>query len=95
MKARASWLTVAEIAEALQVSDETVYGWLRDGSLASQRFGRQYRVRSDVFEAWCDERPSGERPAATVAPAAPAGQRRRVTRLIDIAEKRRKREAVI
>jgi excisionase family DNA binding protein len=42
------WVTVAEIAEALQVSEGTVRAWLRAGQLHGRQFGGRvgWRVRA-------------------------------------------------
>jgi len=86
----AGWLTVEQIAAELQVSSETVYGWLRSGALRSTRYGRQYRVRSDWFAEWCEMQPSGSageaepRPVVRSAPAPRLVTGGRVKRLVDL-----------
>lgn len=93
--ARPTWLSVADVVADLGVSDETVYGWLRSGELKSKRYGRLYRIRSDWYAAWCEDRPDGERAPERPVRVAPAPTTKPATlkRLIDIAEKRRLREA--
>ncbi len=51
------WLTVAQIAERLQVHPETVRRWLRDGRLNGRNFGGKggYRVRERDLEAFMSE----------------------------------------
>lgn len=51
------WLTVAQIADRLQVHEETVRRWLREGRLVGRNFGGKtgYRVRERDFEAFLDE----------------------------------------
>ena len=46
------WLTVAEIVERLQVHEQTVRRWLREGRLSGRNFGGRtgYRVRERDFE---------------------------------------------
>ena len=48
------WLTVAQVAEMLQVHEETVRRWLRQGRLEGQNFsGRTgYRIRQSAVEAF-------------------------------------------
>jgi excisionase family DNA binding protein len=50
------WLTVAQVAEALQVHEETVRRWLRQGRLEGQNFsGRTgYRIRQSAVAAFMD-----------------------------------------
>ena len=46
-------MTVAEIAEALHCSRETVYHLLRAGQIPGAfRFGNRWRVNSDQFHVW-------------------------------------------
>ena len=64
------WFTVEQIAERLQVTEQTVRRWLRSGALAGRNFsGRTgYRVRETDLAAFLDTRPgdiespAGERP---------------------------------
>ena len=48
------WLTVAEIVEQLQVHEQTVRRWLRDGRLTGRNFGGRtgYRVRERDLETF-------------------------------------------
>jgi excisionase family DNA binding protein len=50
--AESEWLTVAEIAEHLKVSDQVVRRWIRQGRIEAQNFGGRagYRVRSSDLE---------------------------------------------
>ena len=53
------WLTVAEIAEQLKVSLETVRRWVRSGQLPVLDLGGPkmgYRVRTDDLAAFLDAR---------------------------------------
>ncbi len=60
------WLTVAQIAERLQVHPETVRRWLRDGRLRGRNFGGKggYRVRERDLEEFLDAEPDGGKVAA-------------------------------
>ena len=96
------WLTVADIMADLKVSRETVYGWLRSGELPSKRYGRQYRVRSDDYAAWCDSRPDGEmvteapreeQPKVRRSPQRPPGEP--VKRLVDLGAMLARRQAAV
>lgn len=50
------WLTVAQVAEELQVHEETVRRWLRQGRLEGHNFsGRTgYRIRRSAIAAFMD-----------------------------------------
>jgi excisionase family DNA binding protein len=52
------WLTVEQIADALQVHANTVRRWLRSGELTGHNLGGKagYRVRERDFEAFLDAR---------------------------------------
>ena len=51
------WLTVAQIAEELQVHQETVRRWLRDGRLEGKNFGGKsgYRIRQEDLEKFLEQ----------------------------------------
>ena len=50
------WLTVAEIVEKLQVHEQTVRRWLRDGKLPGRNFGGRtgYRIRERDLETFLE-----------------------------------------
>jgi excisionase family DNA binding protein len=56
------WLTVEQIAEQLQVSDQTVRRWLRSKALAGLNLGGKagYRVRPSDLEQFIAERFEGK-----------------------------------
>lgn len=47
---RVRFLTVAEVADAMRVSNMTVYRILRSGELPAVRVGRSYRVPEEALE---------------------------------------------
>lgn len=51
-------LTVQQVAERLQVHEETVRRWLRDGSLVGINFEGKtgYRIRQDELESFLERR---------------------------------------
>ncbi len=51
------FLTVKQVAEALSVNRNTVYGWIKKGKLASMALpgGRSYRVSRDSLEEFVAE----------------------------------------
>lgn len=42
-------LTVSQAAEHLQVSERTVYEWLRDGKLPGRKIGKVWRMSADAI----------------------------------------------
>lgn len=52
------WLTVAQIAERLQIDNETVRRWLRSGELPGLLIGRKggYRVQESDLQAFLQEK---------------------------------------
>ena len=51
------WLTVSQVAERLQIHEETVRRWLRQGRLEGHNFsGRTgYRIRASALERFIHE----------------------------------------
>jgi excisionase family DNA binding protein len=56
------WLTVKQIAERLQVGEQTVNRWLRNGELAGVAFGGRtgYRVLESDLQQFLQERKTGK-----------------------------------
>ena len=49
---RARFVTVAEVANLLRVSNMTVYRLIQAGSLPAVRVGRSYRLREDDVDRY-------------------------------------------
>ena len=49
------WLSVADICEYMDVSTFVVTSVLRSGELPAVKFGREWRVSKEDFEAWINE----------------------------------------
>lgn len=49
---KARLLTVGEVADALRVSNMTVYRLVGSGQLAALRVGRSYRIREDDLDRY-------------------------------------------
>jgi excisionase family DNA binding protein len=49
-------LTVAEVAEAMRVSNMTVYRLIRAGQLPAVRVGKNYRIRESALHLFLSER---------------------------------------
>ncbi len=46
------FMTVTEVAEQLQVAENTVRRWIREGKLEAFKVGRGYRVTKEQFNAF-------------------------------------------
>ena len=53
---RGRFLTVAEVARQLRVSNMTVYRLVRAGHLPAVRVGRSYRLREDGVRRYLEQR---------------------------------------
>ena len=51
-----SFLTVAEVARLLRVSNMTVYRLVKSSQLAAVRVGRGYRIREDDVQRYLQQR---------------------------------------
>jgi excisionase family DNA binding protein len=47
-----SWVTLAEIAQHLQVREETVHRWIRGKNMPAHRVGRVWRFKASEVDAW-------------------------------------------
>ena len=54
--ARARFLTVAEVASLLRVSNMTVYRLINAGQLPAVRVGKSYRIREDDVDKYLADR---------------------------------------
>jgi excisionase family DNA binding protein len=50
------YLTVAEVARALRVSNMTVYRLVNSGELPALRIGKSYRLREDDIDKYVSDR---------------------------------------
>ncbi len=53
---RPGFLTPREVAEALRVSDMTVYRLIRSGELRALRIGKSFRISEDDFDRYLADR---------------------------------------
>jgi excisionase family DNA binding protein len=53
---RPGFLTPREVAEALRVSDMTVYRLIKSGELRALRIGKSFRISEEDFEAYLADR---------------------------------------
>jgi excisionase family DNA binding protein len=60
------WYTIKQIVEALNVHEQTVRQWIKDGLLPAKLFGRRggYRIRASDYEAFLDAWPGTGKAAA-------------------------------
>jgi len=49
-------LTVAEVADAMRVSNMTIYRLIKSGQLAAVRVGKNYRIRESDVNRYLSER---------------------------------------
>lgn len=49
-------LTVSEVADAMRVSNMTVYRLIKGGELPAVRVGKNYRIRQRELEAFLNDR---------------------------------------
>ncbi|MGO9558112.1 MAG: helix-turn-helix domain-containing protein [Acidimicrobiales bacterium] len=54
--AKAKFYTVAEVAQALRVSNMTVYRLVNSGQLPAVRVGKSYRLREEDVNRYLSER---------------------------------------
>jgi excisionase family DNA binding protein len=56
------WFTVEQIAQLLQVHEQTVRRWLREGVLVGRNFGGRtgYRVRESALQGFLDADSAGK-----------------------------------
>ena len=47
-------LKLKEVAEMLQVSDKTIYRWVKDGKIPCYRINHQYRFHRDEINKWAN-----------------------------------------
>jgi len=47
-------LKLKEVVDMLQVSEKTIYRWIKDGKIPCYRINHQYRFHSDEIEEWID-----------------------------------------
>ena len=57
--ARAKYLTVAEVAGLLRVSNMTVYRLIKAGDLPAIRVGKNFRIRRSDVESYLGDRSYG------------------------------------
>ena len=46
------WLTVNEICEYLQVSNETIYSWIEKSEMPAHRVGRRWMFKQVEVDKW-------------------------------------------
>jgi len=49
------WLTPEQVAEQLQVTEHTVYMWLRNGKLLGRKLGRLWRIAPSDLAAFLEK----------------------------------------
>ena len=46
------WMTLAEIAQHLQVREETIHRWIRSKNMPAHRVGRIWRFKASEVDEW-------------------------------------------
>jgi excisionase family DNA binding protein len=54
-ESRSRFVTVAEVADQLRVSNMTVYRLIQSGQLPATRVGRSYRIREEDLDRYLAE----------------------------------------
>ena len=49
-----TFLTVNDISKDLQVSDQTVWRWIKSGKLIAHKFGGEYRISKADYKTFLD-----------------------------------------
>lgn len=49
-------MSVAQVAEHLQIDGATILRWIRSGELPAMHVGKAYRIREDELAAWLETR---------------------------------------
>ena len=44
------WYTISELADQISMSRKTIWAWVRDGRLKSERYGAQHRISESDWE---------------------------------------------
>jgi len=54
------WLSVAEIAEYLGISKDTVYAWITNKGLPGHRIGRFWKFKRSEVDGWVHQGKAAE-----------------------------------
>lgn len=49
------WYTISELADRIGMSRKTVWAWVRDGKLKSDRYGSQHRISEGDWQQFLAE----------------------------------------
>jgi excisionase family DNA binding protein len=55
MEPKQAFLTVAEVATTLRVSDMTIYRLIANGEIRALKVGRSYRIPTDALTEWLED----------------------------------------
>lgn len=47
-----NWLSVSELAQHLGVSKETIYRWLKAGTIPVNRIGKLWKFKASLVDLW-------------------------------------------
>jgi excisionase family DNA binding protein len=60
MESKPEFLTVAEVAATLRVSDMTIYRLITGGEIRALKVGRSYRIPAEALDQWLTDRANWE-----------------------------------
>ncbi len=47
-------MTVEEVAQYLRLKPQTIYKWAQEGIIPAAKFGKEWRFRKSLIDAWID-----------------------------------------
>lgn len=54
-KMQERWLSVAEIAEHLGISKDSVYNWINDKAMPSHKIGKLWKFKASEVDKWVQD----------------------------------------
>ncbi|MHC2258300.1 helix-turn-helix domain-containing protein [Sinorhizobium meliloti] len=70
------WLSIAEIAEHIGVSRDTVYRWIDEKGMPAHRVGRLWKFKADEVDEWVRSGKASEEEKTRPSPNRPVRGRR-------------------
>lgn len=70
------WLSIAEIAEHVGISRDTVYRWIDEKGMPAHKVGRLWKFKADEVDDWVRSGKASEEEKARPSPNRPVKGRR-------------------
>lgn len=51
-----NWISLAEIAEYIGVSKDTIRNWIKNSNMPAHKVGRLWKFRKSEIDAWISEK---------------------------------------